>query len=378
MSETGTVQGARDRAGRVVVVRHAEVVAAAQDPGLFSSAASAHLQVPNGLDGAAHARARRLLDPFFAPDELAWLGPVLDDLAVGLVDDVAGDAFDAVELGARYAVRAQSAWLGWPADLEPELLDWVAENRAATRSGDRAWTGRVAARFDRIVRGLLDARRAGATCGSASAGPEHDPATETDSPDVTARLLAQRDDDRPAWTDEELVSILRNWTGGDLSSLALCAGVVVHWLAEHPGHQHHLRDAPDPALDAAVDEILRLDDPFVSNRRVATRDTVVAGCPVAAGEQVVLDWREANRDPAAFDDPAAYDPEGHADRNLVYGTGPHVCPGRPLATLELRVLVRRLLRAGTVVHDDARRAERETAPVAGFRTVPVRVVDAAR
>ncbi|ARU53803.1 hypothetical protein CBR64_10290 [Cellulosimicrobium cellulans] len=358
----------RDRAGRVVVRRHAEAVAAAQDPVLFSSAASAHLQVPNGLDGAEHARARRLLDPFFAPDELAWLAPVLDDLAAGLVDDVAGGPFDAVELGARYAVRAQSAWLGWPAELEPELLDWVAENRAATRSGDRAWTGRVAARFDRIVRGLLAARRAGAT-----AGPEPEPAA---GPDVTARLLAQRDDGRPAWTDEELVSILRNWTGGDLSSLALCAGVVVHWLAEHPGHQHHLRDAPDPALDAAVDEILRIDDPFVSNRRVATRDTVVAGCPVAAGEQVVLDWREANRDPDAFDDPAAYDPEGHADRNLVYGTGPHVCPGRPLATLELRVLVRRLLRAGTVVHDDARPAERETAPVAGFRTVPVRVVAA--
>lgn len=377
MSDTRTVQGTRDRAGRVVVRRHADVVAAAQDPGLFSSAASAHLQVPNGLDGAAHARARRLLDPFFAPDELAWLGPVLDDLAVGLVDDVAGGPFDAVELGARYAVRAQSAWLGWPADLEPELLDWVAENRAATRSGDRAWTGRVAARFDRIVRGLLDARRAGATGGSASAGPEHDPATETESPDVTARLLAQRDDDRPAWTDEELVSILRNWTGGDLSSLALCAGVVVHWLAEHPEHQHHLRDAPDPALDAAVDEILRLDDPFVSNRRVATRATVVAGCPVAAGEQVVLDWREANRDPDAFDDPGAYDPVSHADRNLVYGTGPHVCPGRPLATLELRVLARHLLRAGTVVHVGARPAERETAPVAGFRTVPVRVVDTA-
>lgn len=363
MSDTETVQGTRDAAGRVVVRRHAEVVAAAQDPGLFSSAASAHLQVPNGLDGAEHARSRRLLDPFFAPDELAWLGPVLDDLAAGLVDGVAGGTFDAVELGARYAVRGQSAWLGWPADLEPELLDWVAENRAATRSGDRAWTGRVAERFDRIVRGLLDARRAGTTGGSAG------------DADVTARLLAQRDDGGgQAWSDEELVSILRNWTGGDLSSLALCAGVVVHWLAEHPEHQHHLRDAPDPALDAAVDEILRLDDPFVSNRRVATRDTVVAGCPVAAGEQVVLDWREANRDADAFGDPGAYDPEGHADRNLVYGTGPHVCPGRPLATLELRAFVRSLLRAGTVVHDDARPAERETAPVAGFRTVPVRVV----
>ena len=357
MNESVIDEVVRDTAGRLVVHRHADVVAAAGDPELFSSAASAFLQVPNGLDGAEHAAARRLLDTFFTPAELVPLAPLLEALADTLVVAAGADVFDAVELGALYAVRAQSAWLGWSAALEPELLDWVAENRAATRSGDRAWTARVASRFDAIVRGLLEARR-GSVAGD----------------DVTSRLVAQRDASGRAWSDEEVVSILRNWTGGDLSSLALCAGVVVHWLAEHPEHQRHLRDAPDPALDAAIDEILRIDDPFVSNRRVATRDTVVAGCPVAAGEQVVLDWRAANRDPDAFDDSAAYDPEGHADRNLVYGTGPHVCPGRPLATLELRVLVRRLLRAGTVVHDGARPAERETALVAGFRTVPVCIV----
>lgn len=358
----------RDAFGRLVVRRHADVVAAARDPELFSSAASAHLQVPNGLDGAAHASARRRLDPFFAPEELEPLAPRLEDLAADLVEPLAvsGATFDAVELGARYAVRAQSAWLGWPASLEDELLGWVARNRAATRSGDRARTARVAADFDRLVRGLLDERRAGD-------GPAPGGAAE---PDVTARLMGQRDENGRAWTDEELVSILRNWTGGDLSSLALCVGVVVHWLAEHPEHQPHLASAPDAALDAALDEILRIDDPFVSNRRVATRDTSVSGCPVAAGDQVVLDWRAANRDPRAVGDPDAFDPEANAAHNLVWGTGPHVCPGRPLATLELRVLVRHLLGAGTVALDPAAPAEREAAPVAGYRTVPVRVVPA--
>ncbi|MFD6094282.1 cytochrome P450 [Oerskovia sp. NPDC060338] len=357
MNESVIDEVVRDTAGRLVVHRHADVVAVADDPEAFSNAASSHLQVPNGLDGPEHAAARRLLDTFFTPDELVPLAPVLEALAAGLVDEAGADPFDAVEVGARYAVRAQSAWLGWSAALEPELLDWVAENRAATRSGDRAWTARVAARFDAIVRGLLEARR-GSVAGD----------------DVTSRLMAQRDASGRAWSDEEVVSILRNWTGGDLSSLALCAGVVVHWLAEHPEHQHHLRDAPDPALDAAIDEILRIDDPFVSNRRVATRATVVGGCPVAAGEHVVLDWRRANRDPQVVGDPDVYDPEANAPHNLVYGTGPHVCPGRGLATLELRVLVRRLLCAGTLVLDRSAPAQRESAPVAGFRTVPVRVV----
>jgi cytochrome P450 len=136
----------------------------------------------------------------------------------------------------------------------------------------------------------------------------------------------------------------------------------------------HLGEASDRELDAAIDEILRADDPFVSNRRVATRDALVEGCRVSAGDVVVLDWRAANRDPAAFENPDAHRPEAHAAANLVYGTGPHVCPGRGLSTLELRVLVRELLAAGTLELDVRHPATREEPPVAGFRTVPVRLV----
>ena len=152
----------------------------------------------------------------------------------------------------------------------------------------------VAAHFDRIITGILDEHRA---------NPRDD---------VTAELMALRLEDGSALRDEQIVSVLRNWTGGDLSSIALCTGVLVHWFATHPEIQGWFAAASDRDRDHAIDEILRIDDPFVSNRRIATRDTVVDGCPVAAGT-VVID-------------------------------------GEPV---------------------------REESPVAGFRTVPVRVLPAA-
>lgn len=253
-------------------------------------------------------------------------------------------------------MRAQSAWLGWRPELEQTLLDWVAENRAASRSRDVERMRAVAEHFDEIVASLVAERHA---------APRDD---------VTTQLMTAPTADGRPLSDAELVSVLRNWTGGDLSSLALCAGIVVHWLAMHPRRAAGLRAASDSELDHAIDEILRADDPFVSNRRVATRDADIEGCHVSAGDIVVLDWRAANRDPAAFERPEAFDPHAHAAGNIVYGTGPHVCPGRGLSTLELRVLVRELLAAGTLELDVRRPATREEAPVAGYRTVPVRVV----
>jgi|SRR5680860_389584 len=73
-------------------------------------------------------------------------------------------------------------------------------------------------------------------------------------------------------TTEEIVSSLRNWTTGDLGSLATSVGVIVHFLAKTPTLQQEIRAlvaAGDrAALVAAVEEIPRIDDPFVSNRRV--------------------------------------------------------------------------------------------------------------
>lgn len=351
---------ARDANGAWTLFSHAHVTGAALDPETFSNAVSRHLQVPNGLDGPPHTTFRALVERYFTPERMTALEPTIHRVAADLAAqlEVPGP-IDAVAVGSRFAVRAQTAWLGWPAELEDELLEWMQHHRAATRSRDRSRTAEAAQQFDAIIRSLTDTRRA-------AGGDAPD--------DVTTELVHGRLEGREL-ADEEIVSILRNWTGGDLGSMALCAGVVLTHLADHPDLQARMRsDVPDREFDAILDEILRIDDPFVMNRRITTKPVTVGGRRFAAGQQVFLNWTAANRDPRMFGDPDAFDPVGNAPYNLVYGIGKHVCPGRPLATLELRALTRAVLDATTVIEaDPGRPRERELPPAGGFATAPLRL-----
>ncbi|MBS1228257.1 MAG: hypothetical protein H6R17_1534 [Proteobacteria bacterium] len=350
----------RNVSGEWVLLRHADVVAAAMDHQRFSSRVSRHLQVPNGFDGEEHARYREVIARHLSHEALEPFVPVFESVATQLIARLPrGVVLDAVgEIGAVFAVRVQCAWLGWPAALEPQLLAWMEENHAATRSGDLAWMVNVAEQFDKIIFAAILPCRA-----------RHGNAPD----DVTTRLCREVVDGR-SLTELELVSILRNWTGGDLGSLALCVGVLVAHLAEQPGLVERLRTASDSEVEAVIDEILRLDDPFVSNRRITTCPVHIAGQDIPSGARVKLNWTSANRDEAVFGN-NRFDPERNAAANLVYGIGKHACPGRLLATWELRIALRALL---TSVHTIAlapdHKPEREVAPVGGYRRMPVILV----
>lgn len=350
----------RNAQGEWVLLRHALVVQAALDHERFSNAVSSHLQIPNGLDADEHTAYRAALDVFLDAQALAPFHERFRRVAAELLAALPrGVAVDAVsQLGARYAVRAQSAWLSWPADLEERLVAWVAENHAATRSGDRARTQRVAQSFDDIIRTVLDHCR--------GAAREHD------AENVTARLMRTEVNGKPLG-EAQIVSVLRNWTGGDLGSMALCVGVLLHYLATQPALQSRLRaGVPDAEFDAVIDEILRIDDPFVSNRRVTTCPVTIGGVALPEGARVKLNWTSANRDAAVFGDPDAMDPQRNAPHNLVYGIGKHVCPGRLLATLQMRILLRELLVATASITLDAQQpAERAISPVGGWAKLPV-------
>jgi cytochrome P450 len=342
----------------VTFFRHADVVAAAADPATFSSAASSHRQVPNSLDPPEHTAFRAAIDPFFSPERMQALEPRLRVIALEIVTGLPrATTVDAVaDVGYPFAVRAQAEWLGWHG-AERDLLTWMADNHAASRSGDKVRTAAVAAAFDEIVIGQIRRRRE-----LGVAAPM----------DPTTQLLSVSVDGRPL-RDEDIVSILRNWTAGDLGSIAAALGVVAHFLATHADVQERLRGGRED-LASAVDEMLRIDDPFLVNRRIVTRATTTAGFELEAGTRVYLNWTSANRDELAFADPDAYRPAEHAADNLVYGTGIHVCPGRPLATLELVVAVEALLsHTSEVALSLDEEPVRETYPVGGWRRVPVRL-----
>lgn len=339
-----------------VLLHHADVVSAAMNPDIFSSAVSRYLQVPNGLDGKRHKAMRAALDPFMSAEALTSLVQPLTDLAGRWVKSLPTN-IDAVTVGAQFAVQAQSLWLGWSPELEPELIAWVSRNHAAARSPNHAARVAVAEEFDAIIARLLAERRG------------------ADAPDdLTTRLLHTQVDGQ-VLNDIEVTSILRNWTGGDLGSIALCVGVLAYTLSTHADLQSKLRaGVSDDEFDFIIDEILRADNPFTSNRRLTTCPVHIGGVDIPAGAKVKLHWTSANRDAAVFGDPDQLDFTRDPAKNLVYGVGVHACPGRALATMELRIAMRALL-AGThwVELDPQQLPVREVSPVGGWSSVPLQL-----
>ncbi len=339
--------------------RHADVVRALDAHDVFSSAVSSHLSVPSGMDPPAHTAYRRLIEGHFEPRRVAAFEPSCRAISAELVAALEeGAEIDLVARLARpFAVRVQCAYLGWPEALHAPLLRWVRRNHEATLARDAAAMASVALEFDGYIRDLLAERIA-----AGDAAPH----------DITTDLLRQEIDGRPLGHDE-IVSILRNWTVGELGTIAACVGILGHYLAANPPVQRRLRDEPG-LLPAAIDEILRIHAPLVANRRVTTRAVEIGGRRIAAGERITLLWASANRDEDVFGNPDAFRLDRDPARNLLYGRGIHVCPGAGLSRLELRVVMEELLRATRWIDPaPGRQPTLAVYPASGFSALPLRL-----
>ena len=172
-------------------------------------------------------------------------------------------------------------------------------------------------------------------------------------------------------TDGEIVSVLRNWTVGEVGSISSALGILAHHLAVHRGLQQRLR-AQSSLLPPAIDEILRICGPLVASRRTATRDVEIRGRHIAAGERITLMWVSANRDERVFEQPEEVRLDRDPELSLLYGKGIHVCPGAPLARLELRVVLEELFRhADRVELDPTRPPQMDVYPQNGFASLYV-------
>lgn len=341
------------------VLRHSEVVDILHDPSTFSNAVSRHLSVPNGMDPPEHAAYRRLIEPFFTPARMTAFEPACRQIAarlsrqmtIGLADDFIAD------FARPFAAAVQCTFLGWPPSVEGTLQSWVQRNQAATRAGDRDRLAVLAAEFTDQIESLLAVRR---------------DANKPIDADITSELMHLEIDGVPL-DEATVVSILRNWTAGEVGTIAASVGALANYLAHDPELQRQLRDQPQ-WLATANEEILRLDGPLPANRRRATRSADVGGKRVAAGDTLHLIWLAANRDPAVFVEPERFRWDRDPDQNLLYGAGTHACPGAPLARLELRVAMEELLRATAWIEPAPDQpAARETWPAAGFARLPLRL-----
>jgi len=114
-------------------------------------------------------------------------------------------------------------------------------------------------------------------------------------------------------------------------------------LLERP-RELALARADAAALDAAIDESLRLEPAAAVVDRYATADVRLGEAAIARGDLVRISITAANRDPAVFADPDEFDPRRSRRGNLAFAQGPHVCVGVHLARLEARAALGALLR----------------------------------
>lgn len=305
--------------------RYKDILEVLQNHQQFSSAVSTHISVPNSMDPPTHTVYRNIIEPYFSSEALTKFEPKCWQLAQNLVKQIpVNEPFDAIsQLARRFALEAQCDFIGWPRYKQIELWHWMEQNHAASLSGDSIKLEEVASSFSTMVTEILAQKR-----------------TEN-SLDVIGSLTRANVQGRPL-KDEEIVSILRNWTGGEVGTISAAVGIIIYFLAAHYEIQQELRQSPDK-IPEAIEEILRIHGPLITNRRVATCPFSLNGQIIEAGERVTLFWVSANRDESIFEQPYEFKWGRNQEKNLMYGAGIHVCPGAPLARLELRIFIEVLL-----------------------------------
>ncbi|HEV2360320.1 MAG TPA: cytochrome P450, partial [Acidimicrobiales bacterium] len=319
--------------------RYSDVTAIAQDIEHFSSLEVAVIPfdgeepdepvLPYGLppissDPPLHTWSRRLLLPWFSHKRVDGYEGLTRDICRNLLAGFAGkgEADAAAGYAQQIPVRVVAKILGVPESLSDTFTGWVRDVLEFADDSERRIQG---------MEGLityfveeLERRRA-------------DPGD-----DLISELLHTEVDGNPL---EDSIVL-------GMAALVLIAGVDTTWsaigsslwhLATNDEDRRRLVADPD-LMPTAVEELLRAYAP-VTMARIVTGDVEVAGCPMKAGDRVLMNFPGANRDPDAFPDADKVVIDRALNRHVAFGSGIHRCAGSNLARMELRVAIEEWLRA---------------------------------
>jgi hypothetical protein len=271
---------------------------------------------PISSDPPLHTWTRRLLLPWFSHQRVDSYVPLTRQLCAGLVDQFVekGNADAAADYAQQIPVRVIARILGVSPELSDTFTGWVRDVLEFADDPERRQRGGEGL-LNYFLGQLEESRR-------------------NPGDDLLSELLTTEVDGQPV--DDGIVL--------GMAALVLIAGVDTTWsaigsslwhLAAHPDDRKRLAAEPE-LMPTAVEELLRAYAP-VTMARLVTEDVEYKGCPMKAGDKVLMNFPAANRDPEAFEQPDVVQLDRAHNRHVAFGSGIHRCAGSNLARMELQV-----------------------------------------
>ncbi|GEL22866.1 putative cytochrome P450 140 [Pseudonocardia sulfidoxydans NBRC 16205] len=311
-------------------------------------------------DPPDHTRYRKLVTRAFSAKQVAALRHRTEEIADGLLDDLAARPGATADLVADYAALLPATviaeMLGAPPAMRDQFLRW---GEGGALSLDMGLTFAEFRRTERDIDALHDWMLG-----------HFDRIRANPGSDILSALVGVHDEEG-GLSEDELSSIAMLLLAAGFETTVNLIGSGAALLLEHPDQLALLHEDPSRWANA-IDEMLRIDSPVQRTGRVADVDVEVAGTRLAAGSVVIVQLGGANRDPAVFDDPTRFDVlRANAGDHIAFSGGIHYCLGAALAKMEGEVALRKLFERFPDLTAAGPGRRRPTRTLRGYACLPV-------
>jgi cytochrome P450 len=314
-----------------MLLRHADVRAAAKDWQTYSSDAPFRVPIPSEEEVRTvrqlpietnppdHTEYRAIVEPFF---QRARQPEVIGKVET-LIESMLSQALsrESVEIVKEFALPVQSRALAYLLNVpESEADTWIGWGIHVFKvTGGEFKKGIV---LEEYLRAQLDRAEA-------------NPGEDFFSALVTAAYRGRR------LTREEMMGFGNLVFAGGRDTIIHIISSIIAYLGQSPAALDYLRQDPRRIVHAG-EEFFRVFMPLTHIGRVCPVDTSVQGVPVKAGGRVSLAWSSANFDETVFDAPEDIRLQRKPNPHLSFGFGNHLCLGAPHARLIVRSLLETL------------------------------------
>lgn len=328
------------------ITRYDDVMQVSRDPDSFHSAPSVNIgDIPPeiaewlgsmiNMDAPKHTKLRLIVNRGFTPRQVAKIEESVREQARDIVARVAplGECDFVSEIAAALPLQIICDMLGIPRSDTQRIFELT---NTILGVGDPEYVSTL----EQLMAAGMELFQYGLDLAEQRL---RDPRDDI----ATALMQAEVEDEngRHRLTAGELGSffLLLVVAGNETTRNAISHGMLA--LTQHPDQRAKWLADFEGVSPTAVEEIVRWATPVIHFRRTATRDTVVGGQEIKAGDKVVMFYNSANRDETHFDEPYRFDVTRAPNEHVGFGAGgPHFCLGANLARREIKVMFEELFR----------------------------------